>query len=105
MDIKLSAVPAREIMAGYHGKMIHTAHMTLAFWEVEEGATVPEHAHYNEQVMQVLEGVFDFTVGGVTKTYHPGDIAVIAPNVPHSGRAITPCKLMDVFSPARDDYK
>lgn len=105
MDIKLSDVPAREIMAGYHGKMIHTAHMTLAFWEVDEGAAVPEHSHYNEQVMQVLEGAFEFTVGGVTRTYHPGDIAVIAPNVPHSGRAITPCKLMDVFSPARDDYK
>ena len=105
MEIKLSDVPSREIMPGYHGKMIHSAQMTLAFWDVEEGAAVPEHAHHNEQVMKVLEGVFEFTVGGVTNIYHPGDIVVIAPNVPHSGRALTSCKLMDSFSPVREDYR
>jgi quercetin dioxygenase-like cupin family protein len=105
MEIKLSEVPSREIMPGYHGKMIHTTHMTLAFWDVEEGAAVPEHAHHNEQVLEVLEGVFEFTVGGVTNTYHAGAIVIVAPNVPHSGRALTPCRLLDVFSPARDDYR
>jgi quercetin dioxygenase-like cupin family protein len=105
MDIKLAAVKPREIMPGYHGKMIHTEHMTLAYWDVDEGASVPEHAHHNEQLMQVLEGIFEFTVGGVTNLYHPGDIVVIAPEVPHSGRAKTPCKLMDIFSPAREDYR
>lgn len=105
MDIQLAAVPSREIMPGYHGKMIHTQHMTLAFWEVEEGARVPEHSHSNEQVMQVLEGVFELTLDGVTNTYHPGELAVIAPYVAHSGRAITACRLLDVFSPVRETYK
>ena len=54
MTIKLSEVTSQEIMPGYHGKMIHTENMTLAYWEVEEGATVPEHSHKNEQIMQVL---------------------------------------------------
>jgi quercetin dioxygenase-like cupin family protein len=92
-------------MAGYHGKMIHTRNMTLAFWDVEEGARVPEHAHHHEQVMHVLEGEFEFTVGGITKVYHKGDLVVVDSNVPHSGRAISSCKLLDVFSPAREDYR
>lgn len=79
--------------------------MSIAFWEVEEGAKIPEHNHVNEQVMHVLEGEFEFTLDGDTKTYKPGDLAIIAPNVKHSGMALTPCKLMDVFSPVREEYK
>ncbi|MGB5819250.1 MAG: cupin domain-containing protein [Saonia sp.] len=105
MDMKLSEIASKEIMPGYHGKLIHTQHMSLAFWDVKEGAEVPEHHHLNEQVMQVLEGRFEFTVGGETKVYLPGDIVVIPPNVQHGGKALTACKLMDVFSPAREEYK
>ena len=92
-------------MPGYHGKLIHAQNMSLAFWKVEKGAKVPEHAHMNEQVMQVLEGKFEFTLDGNTNTYEPGDLVIIPPNVPHSGRALTPCKLMDVFSPTREEYR
>ncbi|MBC8767623.1 cupin domain-containing protein [Arenibacter sp. BSSL-BM3] len=105
MKIKLAEIDSKEIMPGYHGKLIHTQNMSLAFWEVEKGAKVPEHAHINEQVMQVLEGKFEFTLGGITNTYEPGDLVIIPPNVSHSGRAITPCKLMDVFSPTREEYR
>ncbi|GBF20508.1 Cupin domain-containing protein [Arenibacter algicola] len=105
MKIKLAEIVPKEIMPGYHGKLIHTQNMSLAFWEVEAGAKVPEHAHMNEQVMQVLEGKFEFTLDGITKTYEPGDLVIIPPHVPHSGLALTPCKLMDVFSPTREEYR
>ena len=105
MDIKLSEIETREIIPGYHGKLIHTQNMSLAFWEVEKGAEVPEHSHMNEQVMQVLEGQFEFTINGVTNVYVPGDIVVIDSHIPHYGKALTACKLMDVFSPVRAEYK
>jgi len=105
MKIKLAEIVPKEIMPGYHGKLIHTQNMSLAFWEVEAGAKVPEHAHMNEQVMQVLEGKFEFTLDGITKTYEPGDLVIIPPHVPHSGLALTPCKLMDVFSPTREENR
>lgn len=105
MKIKLAEIVPKEIMPGYHGKLVHTQNMSLAFWEVDAGAKVPEHAHMNEQVMQVLEGKFEFTLDGITKTYEPGDLVIIPPHVPHSGLALTPCKLMDVFSPTREEYR
>ena len=105
MDFKLAEIETREIIPGYHGKLIHTQNMSLAFWEVEQGAEVPQHAHMNEQVMQVLEGRFEFTLDGISNVYIPGDLVVIAPHVSHSGRALTKCKLMDVFSPTRAEYK
>ena len=105
MDFKLSEITPKEIMPGYHGKLIHGDTMTIAFWDVEKGATVPEHAHINEQIMHVLDGEFEFTVGGVTKVYRPKELVIIPSNTPHSGKALTLCKLMDVFSPVRDAYK
>nr|WP_299338022.1 cupin domain-containing protein [Allomuricauda sp.] len=103
--MNLSEISPKEIMPGYHGKMIHSDVMTWAFWDVEEGAAVPEHHHVHEQIMHVVEGKFEFTVGGKTDIYEPGDVVVIPSNVPHGGKALTPCKLMDVFSPAREEYK
>ena len=105
MDYRLSEIEPREIIPGYHGRLIHSANMSLAFWEVDAGAEVPEHAHANEQIMQVQEGRFQFTVGGETRIYGPGELVVIPSEVPHSGKAITPCKLMDVFSPVREEYQ
>ena len=34
-----------------------------------------------------------------------GQSLVIAPGVPHAGRARTACRVLDVFAPARDDYR
>ncbi len=105
MNYSLDAIPSKEIMPGYHGKLVHSENISVAFWTVEKGAEVPEHSHMNEQLMQVLEGEFEFTLDGVTKIYHPGDIVVISPWKKHSGKALTPCRLMDVFSPTREEYK
>lgn len=105
MSLNLSNIPSKEIMKGYHGKLVHTETMSLVFWDVEKDAIVPEHHHVHEQIMHVIEGEFEFTLDGETKVYHPGDIVPIASNLPHGGKALTPCKLMDVFSPAREEYK
>ena len=40
--------------------------MTVAFWEVQAGAPIREHNHFNEQVMTVTEGEFELTINGAT---------------------------------------
>ena len=105
MKLNLATIPSKEIMPGLHGKLVHSDHMSIAFWDVEKGAEVPEHAHMNEQIMHVMEGEFEFTLDGDTQIYYPGDIVVIAPHLKHSGIALTPCKLLDLFSPTREEYR
>ena len=105
MDFSLDTIPTREIIPGFHGKLLHGSQMSLVFWEVEEGAEVPEHQHENEQIMQVIEGKFEFTLEGTSKIYGPGDIVLIPPFAAHSGKALTACRLMDIFSPVREAYK
>lgn len=103
--IKISEIQVREIIKGFKGRFIHTEHSTLAFWDVEKGAVLPLHSHFHEQITQVTEGQFELTVGDDTKIYEAGFVAVIPPNVAHSGVALTACKLVDIFYPVREDYK
>ncbi len=100
----LDQVKPKELLPGYTVKFIHSERMTLAYWDVKKGSPLPEHAHEHEQVANVLEGEYELTVNGVTRRLKPGDVVVIPSNVPHSGMALTDCKLLDVFAPVREDY-
>lgn len=104
INYQLDKMEAKELISGFQGKFIHTEHMTQAYWEVKSGSVLPEHHHVHEQISNVLEGEFEFTVEGETKVCKAGDVMVFYSNVPHSGRAITDCKILDVFSPARLEY-
>lgn len=103
--IEISAIPPRETAPGYSGRFIHTAGMTLAYFEIKSGSASPEHAHVHEQVSQVLEGEFQLTVAGEPIILRQGAVLVIPSNVPHSGLAITDCKLLDIFNPVREDFR
>jgi len=98
-------IPQREIIKGFKGRFVHTKNFTIAFWEIGEGSVLPEHAHIHEQTTQVLEGTLELTMNGKTHICTSGQIAVIPSNVIHKGKAITACKLIDTFSPVREDYK
>ena len=34
----------REIMPGFRGHFVHSEHTTHVFWDVDEGASVPDHS-------------------------------------------------------------
>jgi len=103
--IDVASIPVKEIVKGYPARFVHTDSMTLSFIEVQKGESLPTHHHIHEQVSIVLEGSFQLTIEGVEVVFGEGEIVVIPSNVPHSGLAITNCKLLDVFNPIREDYR
>jgi quercetin dioxygenase-like cupin family protein len=103
--IEIEAIAQTEIKEGFKARFVHTGNLTLGYWDVEEGAILLMHAHFHEQVTQVLEGKFELTVGEETKIYGQGQLVVIPPNVIHGGKALTKCKIFDIFCPVREDYK
>ena len=103
--LKLKDLEEREIVPGFRAVFVHSENMTLAYWDVDPGASLPEHSHPHEQIANVLEGEFELTVDGEPRVLEPGMVAVIPGSVPHSGKALTPCRLLDAFHPAREDYR
>jgi quercetin dioxygenase-like cupin family protein len=103
--IETALLQQKEIVKGFKAKFIHTDNLTLGYWDVAKDSVLPMHAHFHEQITTVIEGKFELTIGDETKVYENGLVAVIPPNVVHGGRALTDCKLFDIFSPVREDYK
>ncbi len=103
--VEINGLSSREIIKGFSARSIHTGTMTFMYWTVEAGAEIPVHSHMHEQVAHVLKGKFELTVDGETKVLEPGIVAFIPSHVPHGGKAVTQCELLDVFHPEREDYK
>ncbi len=102
--IDLQDLPELEIAKGIRANAVTTDSVTVLHVRIDEGALLPEHSHYNEQVVNVVEGVLELIVEGKNHTLKPGKVFVLEPNVVHSGRALTECKVVDVFHPARKDF-
>ena len=102
---KISKIKDKEVLKGFKGRFFHTNSFTITFWEIEEGAILPEHEHIHEQTTQVIEGKLEMTINGETRILEPGMIVSIPSNVKHSGKALTTCKITDTFCPVREDYK
>jgi quercetin dioxygenase-like cupin family protein len=100
-----SDIETKEIAPGYFSKLIHTSGNTINFIEVAAGISLPMHKHMHEQYSFVIEGRFELTVDGIPQVLDSGMFATIPSNVVHGGTAVTNCKLIDIFSPAREDYK
>jgi quercetin dioxygenase-like cupin family protein len=103
--VRVADIQPVEILPGFHGRFIHSAGLTVAHWEIVAGSTLPTHTHPQEMMVNMIEGKLELTVDGQTRVLEPGVVAVIPGNVPHSGRALTDCRVIDVWHPPRDDYR
>lgn len=103
--VTYAALPAKSILPGISGHYAHTEKITLGDVEVAAGTVLPMHQHPHDQFSYLLSGRVEFTVGDETRLMEPGQCAVIPGGTPHGCRALTHCRILDVFSPARDDYR
>lgn len=103
--IDFSAGPEVSLRPGIHGVLHHSGQLSFGHITLEAGAVLPEHSHVHEQWTHMIEGELEFTLNGETTVMNPGMVAFAPSNAPHSARAITKCRVIDCFSPVREDYK
>ena len=88
---------SRQIM-GYDGKIM------LVKAKFDTGAIGQMHKHYHSQVTYVTSGEFKMTIGDDVRIIKAGDSFYIPPHVMHGCVCTKPGILIDVFSPAREDF-
>ena len=103
--LSLSHIAVREIFPGLRARIVHTERTSQSWVDIDAGASFPEHQHPHEQTVNVLEGRLEITVNGETHVLTAGSVFVISPEARHSGRALERCRVLDVFSPPREDYR
>ena len=78
--------------------------MMLVEFTFEKGAIGALHAHPHVQTSYVAEGVFEVTIDGVTETLGAGGGYIVPSGLVHGVKALEAGKLIDSFTPRRDDF-
>ena len=71
---------------------------------LEAGSKMPEHHHPQEQIVHILEGRMRLIVEGKPHEMKTGDSFYLASHVPHGVETIEETRVLDTFSPPRDEY-
>jgi quercetin dioxygenase-like cupin family protein len=82
-----------------NGRTMYQMIATLA-----AGSRMAEHRHAQDQIVHILEGQMRLIVDGVPHELSTGDSFYLASNVPHGVETVLQTRVLDTFSPPRDDY-
>ena len=101
-----SVVSPREIAPGVRIRTMWGEHIMVSVVEMEPNCTVPAHAHPHEQMGVVLEGGMRIVIGGESRDLKPGDVFLVPSNQEHSVfNSGVSTRVLDIFSPPREEYK
>ena len=79
----------------------------LCRFELDKGGTIPLHNHPPSQIGYLVSGRVRFLGATEADAFEagPGDAYVIDPNVHHGAEALEPSVFVEVFNPARPEYR
>jgi quercetin dioxygenase-like cupin family protein len=82
-----------------HGQAMYQMMATL-----KAGSSMPAHSHPQEQIVHILEGRMRLIVDGISHELSTGDSFYLASDVPHGVETLSATRVLDTFSPPRNDY-
>lgn len=71
---------------------------------LDAGSKMPEHQHPQEQQVYILSGRMKLIVNGTPHELSAGESYYLASNVPHGVETLEETRVLDTFSPPRDEY-
>ena len=78
--------------------------LMLVEFSFDAGGIGALHSHPHLQTSYVAEGVFEVTIDGVTETIGKGGAYIVPSGLVHGVKALEAGKLIDSFTPRRDDF-
>ncbi len=105
MFSKRSATGYRTARPGVNFRTLAFGERThLTEFRLSKGSVIPEHQHPHEQTGYLVSGRMKFTIGGEVFDTAPGDGWTIPGGLTHGVEVLEDCVVIEVFSPAREDY-
>jgi len=102
----LTDLKAKEVIPGMQIRVASGEKIMLSYVDLEEGSEVKDHTHPHEQAGIVIEGEGDFRIGDERRQVKPGDLYLIPSQVVHRLLVTKgPMKVLDIFSPPREEYR
>ena len=84
--------------------LIHTPELMQVEFGFDKGAVGALHSHPHIQVSYVAEGSFEVTIAGKTEIVGQGGSFIVPSGLEHGVVALEAGRLVDVFTPMRQDF-
>lgn len=97
---------AKEIIPGVRIRTFWGDEMLLSIADLDANVAMPIHSHPHEQAGTVISGELELTIGGETRLLERGGCFIVPGGVEHGAKTgDIPVRVLDVFSPVREDYQ
>lgn len=98
-------IELKDLGGGIRRKILVSApNLMICELQFETGAVAALHSHVHEQCTYIVEGKFEFDVGGTKYVISAGDCLYKQPNLVHGAVCLEKGKLIDAFTPCREDF-
>ena len=99
-------VAAKDLGGGVMRKVLsYSRNLMACELTFEKGAVGAAHSHPHEQIGYIISGRLVYQEAGqADKILETGDTYYVAPNVVHGVQILEDTKLLDIFTPMREDF-
>jgi quercetin dioxygenase-like cupin family protein len=103
-----SDVPWEELENGWRRQVLFSGELTLVVLEAQgpSDGPIPLHHHVHDQISYLVEGKIEVKIGDEQRQIGEGGFYRVPSGVAHGIRILSKSlKLIDVFSPPREDFR
>ncbi|MHA1472957.1 MAG: cupin domain-containing protein [Promethearchaeota archaeon] len=104
--VNKSSVNPIEMLPGIYRKTLaYNKNVMLCHFSLDKNSRVPLHSHKEHQIGYVITGKLQFETEEGKFSVEAGDSYIFESNEKHGATILEDSEVIDIFSPARDDYK
>ena len=100
--IDTQKLPLRDVKPGWHGRFFDSGAMSFAYYDIEAGASLHEHAHPHEESGTSSPAKWESRSARRRFAPYQAPRRIVPPNTAHSVRAITASSVIIVDHPLRE---
>ena len=106
MFVENKSIPVTDLGGGVIRKVLaYSTNLMTVELHFEKGAVGAPHSHPHEQIGYISSGKLVYQEEGQEdKILGTGDTYYVAPNVVHGVQILEETKLLDIFTPMREDF-
>ncbi len=102
---KNSVNPIEMLPGIYRKTLVYNNNIMLCHFSLNKNSRVPLHSHSEHQIGYVIAGKLQFETVKGKYSVEAGDSYNFESNEKHGAIILEDSEVIDIFSPARDDYK
>ena len=89
----------------YRKTLLYNKQLMLCYFTLEKNANIPLHTHKEHQIGYIIKGKLRFITEEREFIAKEGDSYIFDSNEKHGAVVLEDSEVIDVFNPAREDYK